>query len=84
MPREPDCDPTSIRLWMAAIRLSPADPEIGLRLSVSGKRVDRPYLPMQNELKIRPNRSSELKAPVISLKYSCTSRSSSATNSPAA
>ena len=40
--------------------------------------------PMQKELKMRPSRSSELKAPVISLSCSWASRSSSATSSPAA
>lgn len=41
------------------------------------------YLPMQKLEKIRPNKSSELKAPVISPRDCCAWRRSSASNSPA-
>ena len=41
------------------------------------------YLPMQNELKIRPSKSSLVKAPVISPSASWARRRSSASSSPA-
>ena len=41
------------------------------------------YLPIQKLEKIRPSRSSELNSPVISLRYCCVKRNSSANNSPA-
>ena len=41
------------------------------------------YFPMQKLLNIRPSRSSGVNCPVISLRWSCAKRRSSASNSPA-
>lgn len=52
-------------------------------LTVRMRLRKRGYLPIQKLEKIRPSRSSEVNSPVISLKFCCARRNSSASSSPA-
>ncbi len=60
-----------------------ANNEAKPHLTVRIRLRKRGYLPIQKLEKIRPSRSSEVNSPVISLKFCCAGRNSSASSSPA-
>ena len=60
-----------------------ANNEAKPHLTVRMRLRKRGYLPIQKLEKIRPSRSSEVNSPVISLKFCCARRNSSASSSPA-